>query len=685
MEDSEAPKTPEISKSLSRELEEVISKQNLLTSRTRRRVLMSLQEQTNTEEDAEMEKLRQKAIDEIINSEKSYLRQLEIVDEFFMKPLQENGHLDSQIYASIFGDLLGIRQVNKELLTAMEISTDKIGQVFLDLAPYLKFYSTYANDFKTATNLVEEQLNKNKPFRQFMERQESRPEVCKKLNALLITPVQRIPRYKLLLDDIIKNTPRYHPDKDNLMEARTQIDAIAWYINDQIEDFEKSRTMIDIQKSLVGGLPKIIKPDRKLIKQGSLMKVNKSGGHSQPRYVILFSDMLMYCKIKGTLNGGVLDLPKTDALEVCCVLPLKHTSVEEVVGKGVFTIKCQAENLMLYSPKAEDSDWVDQIKKAVRVLKKNRTTLKRESSMFQPMRKPDLIKVRRESLGKIMLMRKTDEAKIEMLKKDSKTSLKSPLRLLSPMKRPAKDSPSGSPFKLKRLAEEERSPAPVAGDSSDSPVFAKPFSPASPALRASPRLRARDDSSPGSPELKQNRRRNTKTMTLERLVGGYRQTRAKKAATVFRSPSIYEENNSRLFLEREPDTMSSYLSGKICPLTPSTKPCNVDHLVQSNSHPRHEEIDKREVVDAEADKKKEEEAEQKVAVEEKEEDDEKEETEEELEFKPAPIALHDSFLNENSNVKEPSTEEKVEEIQFKPAPITPHDGILNKKSSCVIS
>ena len=103
--------------------------------------------------------------------------------------------------------------MNKELLSAMEISNDKIGQVFLDLAPYLKFYSTYANDFKQATNLVEEQLAKNKPFRLFMERQESRPEVCKKLNALLITPVQRIPRYKLLLDDIIKNTPRYHPDK----------------------------------------------------------------------------------------------------------------------------------------------------------------------------------------------------------------------------------------------------------------------------------------------------------------------------------------------------------------------------------------------------------------------------------------------------------------------------------------
>ena len=91
----------------------------------------------------------------------------------------------------------------------------------------------------------------------------------------LITPVQRIPRYKLLLDDIIKNTPRYHPDKENLLEARAQIDSIAWYINDQIKDYENNKIMVDIQKSLQGGLPKIIKPDRKLVKQGNLMKCNK--------------------------------------------------------------------------------------------------------------------------------------------------------------------------------------------------------------------------------------------------------------------------------------------------------------------------------------------------------------------------------------------------------------------------
>jgi len=589
--DDSVNKTPEFSKSLSRELEDVINKQNLLTSRTRRRVLVSLQEQSHKEEDEEMGALRNRAIEEIINSEKSYLHQLEIVDEYFMKPLQESGILPSEVYANIFGDILGIRQVNKELLVAMEVSTDKIGKVFLDLAPYLKFYSTYANDFKKATQLVEDHMERNKSFRALIARQESRPEVQKKLNALLITPVQRIPRYKLLLDDIIKNTPRFHPDKDNLQEARTQIDSIAWYINDQIKDYENSRIMIDIQKSLQGGVPKIIKPDRKLIKQGNLMKVNKNGGHAQPRYVILFSDMLMYCKIKGNIiQGGLIELPKNDALEVCAVLPLKHTVVDEVVGKGVFTIKCQKEHLVLYSPNAEDSDWVDIIQKAIKTLKKNKASLRRESSMFEPMRKPDLIKIRRESLGKIMLMRKTEESKRAMLKKETNT--RSPLSLFTPKKRTAKDGLSGSPFKLKRLAEEAANHpivSPKESEKTKTPekIVDRIINEESPVLK-SPKITnqkttaTQENISPDvilrrkpKSEFKRNTRNSLRSLTL----GKSSKLKSEKSKSIFRSPSIYDEPR-KMEIPIEEDTMTSYLSGKICPLTPSTKPCNVDHLVR---------------------------------------------------------------------------------------------------------
>lgn len=39
-----------------------------------------------------------------------------------------------------------------------------------------------------------------------MEQQESRPEVQSKLSALLIAPIQRIPRYRLLLKQILDYT-----------------------------------------------------------------------------------------------------------------------------------------------------------------------------------------------------------------------------------------------------------------------------------------------------------------------------------------------------------------------------------------------------------------------------------------------------------------------------------------------
>ena len=606
MEATEAPSTPEYSKSLSRELEEVINKQNLLTSRTRRRVLVSLQENSQKGEDEEMTRLRKRAIDEIINSEKSYLGQLEVIEEYFMKPIQESDLLPQNVFANIFGDILGIRQINKELLAAMEVSTDHIGKVFLDLAPYLKFYSTYANDFRDASKLVDEFTEKSKAFRQLLANQESRPEVQKKLNSLLITPVQRIPRYKLLLDDIIKNTPRYHPDKDNLQEARTHIDAVAWYINDQIKEHEHGRMMVDIQKSLHGEEPKIIKAGRKLIRHGNLMKVNRTGGgHAQPRYVILFSDMMMYCKIRGgLLSSGTLELPKHDALDVCCLLPLKNTSVEQVVGKGVFTIKCQKEHLVLYSAKVEDSDWVDTIQKAIRTLKKNSASLQKErrSSMFEPMRKHDMVKMRRESLSKIMLIRKIDEARREKDKLEAKS--RSPLAVLSELSplgrspRRKRDSPrqgGASPTKLQRVAEEaaEKHLAFAPPQEETLPKClqtpeVKRSAPAPP--RRSPRTQVTQTASSSGVVLRRPRiktsfktqtRNSLRALTLGRSAAGMEKQNS-KSATIFRSPSIYDE------LPAGADTMTTYLSGKIVPLTPSAKPTNVEHLVKKEEERREE-------------------------------------------------------------------------------------------------
>lgn len=87
------PGTPEWMAPLSRELEAVIAQRNLLTSRSRSRILQALSDTAREGEDQTMEGLRARAVAEVVQSEKSYLRHLEIVQEFFMNPLQEKSWL----------------------------------------------------------------------------------------------------------------------------------------------------------------------------------------------------------------------------------------------------------------------------------------------------------------------------------------------------------------------------------------------------------------------------------------------------------------------------------------------------------------------------------------------------------------------------------------------------------------
>jgi hypothetical protein len=85
------------------------------------------------------------------------------------------------------------------------------------------------------------------------------------------------------------------------------------------------------------------------------------------------------------------------------------------------------------------------------------------------MRKPDILKLRRESLSKIMLSRKTEESRRQQLKLSTHTS--SPLAaVITPKKRKTPDGTGSSPFKLTRIVESpSASPQPEAGAATEEP------------------------------------------------------------------------------------------------------------------------------------------------------------------------------------------------------------------------
>lgn len=324
---------------------------------------------------------RKKVINEIFATEKTYQDHLHAITSQFLAPLQVASILPQNVISAIFSNVEAIQAVNRELLSHME--TLGLGDAFLALAPFIKLYSTYANNFATAQATLQDWEKKSVEFANFKKGQEMHEE-CKGLNlgALLITPVQRVPRYKLLLESLLNKTPKDHPDFEKLQEATVEINKVAHHINENIRQRENFQKMLSIQNSLTGeGAPKILAPGRLFIKEGPLLKVCSRG--SQERMFFLFSDVLLYAK-----KGGSLD--KDQSSYLCRrVLSLIDCELEQVLGGtaendenadagALFKITCKDKSLLLYSKsRTEALTWFRSIRDATSDLRSCQASLRK--------------------------------------------------------------------------------------------------------------------------------------------------------------------------------------------------------------------------------------------------------------------------------------------------------------------
>ena len=120
------------------------------------------------------------------------------------------------------------------------------------------------------------------------------------LNSFLITPVQRVPRYKLLLEELLKRTPETEPDFQTLKEAFELTKNSAKHNNEMIRQKEMSEKMVTILASFAEGTKlmvnkkvfDLIDPTRSFVREGFLDKLCRRG--PKPFMFWLFSDLLIY-------------------------------------------------------------------------------------------------------------------------------------------------------------------------------------------------------------------------------------------------------------------------------------------------------------------------------------------------------------------------------------------------------
>ncbi|KAM6067630.1 dynamin-binding protein isoform 2-T4 [Chlamydotis macqueenii] len=215
--------------SLSMELQE-LREMTLLSSQTPS--LETSLAATESPEQRMLEK-RSKVIEELLQTERDYIRDLEMCVERIMVPLQQ-AQMQNIDFEGLFGNIHMVISFSKQLLSTLEAS-DAIGPVFLAQRAELEsVYRVYCQNHDEAIALLETYEKDEKMQKLLLDLLDSLRGCTNYINlgSFLIKPVQRVMRYPLLLMELLSATPEGHPDKAPLTAAVLAVKEINVNINE---------------------------------------------------------------------------------------------------------------------------------------------------------------------------------------------------------------------------------------------------------------------------------------------------------------------------------------------------------------------------------------------------------------------------------------------------------------------
>ncbi|RMB95934.1 hypothetical protein DUI87_28048 [Hirundo rustica rustica] len=211
----------------------------------------------------------------------------------------------------LFSNIEDILGVHKEFLAALEFclqpepqSQHELGNVFLKFKDKFFVYEEYCSNHEKALRLLME-LNKIPTVRTFLlgcMLLGGRKTTDIPLEGYLLTPIQRICKYPLLLKELAKRTPSKHPDHPAVQNALQAMKTVCTNINETKRQMEKLEALEQLQSHIEGwegsNLTDIC---TQLLLQGTLLKI--SAGNIQERVFFLFDNLLVYCKRKSRVTG----------------------------------------------------------------------------------------------------------------------------------------------------------------------------------------------------------------------------------------------------------------------------------------------------------------------------------------------------------------------------------------------
>ncbi|KAH0793812.1 Kelch motif family protein [Histomonas meleagridis] len=224
-------------------------------------------------------------------TEKTYLNDIKGFD-FNVGKVLKSGLLSESESSSLLSAMRPVVKITEEIYSDLEkMRLDymtMIGKHFSAFIPYLKIYKNYISVYDSLQLKLAKSQNNPKNKNVLDEFSKTIYAGGRSLDSVLSIPFQRTMRYRMLLEAVLKKTPKVHPDHKFLIEAIEKLKTILLDVDRATNNVKKSQEML--QLNIRFEPLNIIKPQR------SLIGCYQANGTNCEYTLIIFSDEFWVAK-----------------------------------------------------------------------------------------------------------------------------------------------------------------------------------------------------------------------------------------------------------------------------------------------------------------------------------------------------------------------------------------------------
>ncbi|KAG9397405.1 RhoGEF domain [Carpediemonas membranifera] len=318
---------------------------------------------------------RVRIANEIRDTERTYVDAMRfmvdtVIPEFVARSEQRGWPKQLKNPSDVFANVDQFISANVELLARLDErlldfdpTETAIGDIFVHTGAFFKMYKEYIKTYDSARELLQitslalgtlfhrVQETPLTNYKDMLRLTDTHPLVagfldwvkCHPDNAshhdllsLLIMPVQRVPRYTMLLAELIKRTDDGHPDMENLRAALKIMNDVADSVNAHMSEQERRDAVMGLKSSISNWndvADCLALPQRQLYRRGQLHR-QTANGEWRDRQHVLLSDVLFYIS-RGKLNVEKAVIPLCVAFvregenenEIVISTPMKTTTL----------------------------------------------------------------------------------------------------------------------------------------------------------------------------------------------------------------------------------------------------------------------------------------------------------------------------------------------------------------------